>query len=238
MEFRTCDNEFRFLACSECGHWYLSPRPRASDLDAIYANYLTSNPDSAYHASGLATWLKRNVFDRRRMRPVLGRLGPGSSVLEIGAGSGHQLQFFRGLCGFPLELYANDLAFDDASRDALREKDVHLLEGPIERVETDARFDAILGIHVIEHVADPRAVFDWISGHLRPGGLLYFETPDTAAPARHVFKDHWGMTHFPRHFHLFSRRDGLAVARYAMPGLEHRATRRDDLRPRVEHEHP
>lgn len=225
IEFRTCDNTFSFLECVDCGHWYLSPRPRKEDIDRIYANYLTHNESSAYHPSGLVAWIKRNVLDKRRMKPVLTNLRDGSNVLEIGAGSGRQLEFFGDISPCPIELYANDIRFDDGSRTGLHSKGIHLLEGAIEDVETDARFDAVIGVHVIEHVIDPKAVFRWIANHLAPGGILYLETPDTAAPARYLFKDHWGMTHFPRHFHLFSR-DALARLAHES-GLEiehHRAT--------------
>jgi 2-polyprenyl-3-methyl-5-hydroxy-6-metoxy-1,4-benzoquinol methylase len=223
IEFRTCDNAFSFVECPKCAHWYLPMRPKEEDIDKIYANYLTQNTGSAYHPSGLVAWVKRNVFDKRRMKTVLKNLHEGSNVLEIGAGSGRQLEFFGDISPCPIELYANDICFDDNTRTALRAKDIRLLEGAIEDVETDARFDAIIGIHVIEHVIDPKAVFQWMADHLAPGGVLYFETPDTAAPARHLFKDNWGMTHFPRHFHLFSRKtlaelaqgSGLEIVRHA-----------------------
>ncbi len=218
IEFRTCDNAFSFVECAGCGHWYLALRPKEKDIDKIYANYLTQNKDSAYHPSGLVAWVKRNVFDKQRMKHVLRNLHDRSKVLEIGAGSGRQLEYFGEISPCPIELYANDICFDDATRKALRSKDIRLFEGAIENVETEARFDAIIGIHVIEHVIDPKAVFQWMSDHLAPGGVLYFETPDTAAPARYVFKDNWGMTHFPRHFHLFSRETLAALARRS--GLE------------------
>ena len=225
IEFRTCDNAFDFLECAGCGHWYLTLRPQERDLDRIYANYLTLNDDSAYHPSGLVAWVKRNLFDRRRMRPVLSNLREGSKVLEIGAGSGRQLEFLADISPCTIELYANDIAFDDKVRSALHAKNIRLLEGAIERVETEARFDAIVSVHVIEHVIDPKAVFRWMSSHLAPGGILYLETPDTDAPARRIFRDNWGMTHFPRHFHLFSRKILANLARES--GLEivrHRAT--------------
>lgn len=206
VEFRTCDNVFSFVECTSCAHWYLPLRPKAEDIDKIYANYLTHNPGSAYHPSGLVAWVKRNVFDKRRMKAVFEILQPGSKVLEIGAGSGKQLEFLGEISPCPVELYANDICFDDSTRAALRAKDIEILEGAIDDVDTEARFNAIIGVHVIEHVADPKAVFQWMAEHLAPGGVLYLETPDTAAPARHVFKDNWGMTHFPRHFHLFSRK--------------------------------
>ncbi len=225
IEFRTCDNGFTFLECASCGHWYLTPRPKEDDIDRIYANYLTLNDDSAYHPSGLVASIKRNVFDKRRMKPVLSNLREGSKVLEIGAGSGQQLEFLADISPCPIELYANDISFNDKARASLRAKDIRLLEGAIENVETEARFDAIVSVHVIEHVIDPKAVFRWMSEHLAPGGILYLETPDTNAPARYIFKDNWGMTHFPRHFHLFSRKTLAALARNSgLDIVRHRAT--------------
>jgi 2-polyprenyl-3-methyl-5-hydroxy-6-metoxy-1,4-benzoquinol methylase len=225
VEFRTCANRFTFVQCAGCGHVYLSPRPREADFDRIYANYLTHNTSSAYHPSKLVAWAKRNLFDRPRMKEVLGRLGEGANVLEIGAGSGQQLRFVGEMLPHPVNLYANDVVFDPVAREDLRRRGVRILEGFVEKVDTSTRFDAIFGVHVIEHVTDPVAVFAWISAHLAPGGMLYLETPDTAAPARRIFKSNWGMTHFPRHFHLFSREKLAGLARDS--GLEvvrHRAT--------------
>ncbi len=218
VEFRTCGNRFRFVQCARCGHLYLSPRPKEADFDKIYANYLTHNTRSAYHPSRVVSWAKRNLFDRRRLKRVLDRLGEGANILEIGAGSGDQLLFVGEMIPYPVNLYANEVSLDPLARKALSSRGIRLLEGFIEKVETPVRFDAIIGVHVIEHVADPVAVFSWISAHLAPGGVLYFETPDTQAPASRIFGSNWGMTHFPRHFHLFSRRHLARLARDS--GLE------------------
>ena len=130
IEFRTCDNAFTFLECGECGHWYLTPRPKDEDIHQIYANYLTLNDDSAYHPSGLVASIKRNLFDKRRMKSVLSNLREGSKVLEIGAGSGRQLEFLGDISPCPIELYANDIYFDDETRSALRTKNIRLLRAP------------------------------------------------------------------------------------------------------------
>jgi 2-polyprenyl-3-methyl-5-hydroxy-6-metoxy-1,4-benzoquinol methylase len=218
VEFRTCGNRFTFVQCARCGHLYLSPRPKEADFDRIYADYLTYNATSAYYPSRTVSWVKRNLFDRRRLKTVLDRLGSGANVLEIGAGSGQELVFLGEVIACPVNLYANEVSFDPVARENLKARGVRLLEGLVEKVETSARFDAVIGIHVIEHVADPVSVFSWISSHLAPSGVLYLETPDTDAPARRIFGSNWGMTHFPRHFHLFSRQALARLARES--GLE------------------
>lgn len=214
VEFLTCGNRFVFLACSGCGHLFLSPRPRMQDMGVIYANYLTNNRESAYYPSPLVARIK-NGFDARRMRPVLSRLRRGSNVLDIGAGEGRLLRLLQRVSKVPLGLYANEIAFDPSTRRTFRQHEISLLEGPIEECDTQLRFDAITGIHVIEHVWDPRAVFAWIAEHLNPGGVLYFETPDVGAFCRRIFGNNWGMTHFPRHIHLFAKQHLATLARDA-----------------------
>lgn len=213
IEFRTCDNKFTFLACAQCGHVFLSPRPLPDEMDKIYANYLTTNTASAYSPSPFIAWVKSNVFDRHRMRHVLRRLKDGSRVLDVGAGAGRLLRLIRNISHANLRLYANDIHFDDATRRSLQEADIHLVEGMIEHAEIPETFDAITSIHTIEHVLDPRAVFQWTFKHLTPGGVAYLETPDANALSRTIFRNNWGHTHFPRHINLFSKKHlaGLAV---------------------------
>jgi 2-polyprenyl-3-methyl-5-hydroxy-6-metoxy-1,4-benzoquinol methylase len=224
VEFLTCDNEFTFLACSGCGHLYLSPRPQLHDLPVIYRNYLTENRASAYYPSSFVSRVK-DRFDAGRMRAVLAHLSHGSCVLDIGAGAGRLLQLLRRASGKDVALYANDLWFAPEVRADFARQEIGLLEGPIESVVTDLRFDAITAIHVIEHVADPRTMLQWIAAHLTDDGVAYLETPDAAAPARRIFGRHWGMTHFPRHFNLFSRQHLAQLAGEAeLDVVRHAAT--------------
>lgn len=218
IEFRTCDNKFTFIQCSDCGHLYLSPRPQPADLPIIYSNYLTVNTDSVYHPSNLVASVKDNLFDKRRMQPVLKNLKDGSNVLDIGAGSGRLLRLLKRASPHRINLYANDIFFDEETKRAFQTEKIEILHGPIEEFDIPTKFDAITGIHLIEHVLDPPCTFRWISGHLNKGGVLYFETPDADAFIRRIFKDNWGMTHFPRHFNLFSKNH---LAKLAMDsGLE------------------
>ncbi len=206
FEYRTCDNRFRFAECSACGHVYLSPCIRADDIERIYPeDYLPSDMAPAYPAFRPVRWLKLNVFDRGWIRQVLAHLREGSNVLEIGAGTGSQLQHLASTSPFSLRLFANDLHFNESVRTSLAAENIVLYEVPIERVSSSQRFDAIICMHVIEHLVNPRLTLQWIAEHLAPGGILYLETPDLSAPARFLFKNHWASLSFPRHFHLFSR---------------------------------
>ena len=205
-EYRTCDNKFRFVACADCGHVYMSPRVRMEDIDRIYPrDYEPRNLVENYPVFRPYRWIKQVVFDRGWLRKVLVNLQEGSRVLEIGAGSGFQLEYLDSIAPYSLRLYANDLTFEAPFRASMAAHKIELIEGPIEQVNTGERFDAIICKHVIEHVVDPRRVFAWISDHLAPGGILYMETPDLNAPVRYLLRNSWQSLAIPRHFHLFSR---------------------------------
>jgi 2-polyprenyl-3-methyl-5-hydroxy-6-metoxy-1,4-benzoquinol methylase len=222
IEFQTCDNDFQFIACNGCGHLFLSPRPRLEDLHVIYRNYLTDNRSSAYYPSTLVARIKERI-DRMRLREVLRQVRSGSNVLDIGAGAGRLLRLLRSASGGDVALYANEVHFEPDVREELDRQGIAVLEGLIESLTTDLRFDVITSVHVIEHVANPRGMLRWIADHLTDSGVAYLETPDAAAPARTIFGNNWGMTHFPRHFNIFSRRhlaqlandEGLTVIKHS-----------------------
>lgn len=211
-EFRTCRNRFTFTRCAECGHFYLAERPSPEEIPLIYEGYLTGNRRSAYYPSKFVGWVKGRVFDRYRLRHVLCHITNGSSVVDIGAGAGRLLKLLRRVSRADLHLYANDLAFDPVARAELEADGIALLEGPIEACATACRFDAVTAVHVIEHVSHPDRTFEWVADHLRPGGVLYVETPDPDAPMCRIFGNHWGMLHFPRHFNLFTKAKLAALA--------------------------
>ena len=206
-EYRTCHNRFRFVACSDCGHVYLSPRVRMEDIDRIYPrNYTLRITETEYPAFAPFRWLKLNVLDRGWIRRVISNLRSGSSVLDIGAGFGGNLTFLAETAPFPLKLFANDLKFEPEARSYLSDRGVTLIEGPVEDVDCGERFDAIICQQVIEHVPDPGRMIQWISDHLAPGGVVYLETPDLNGLSRYFFKNHWLALSIPRHFHMFSRK--------------------------------
>ncbi len=71
-------------------------------------------------------------------------------------------------------------------------------------LDAAAAFDAIYGIHVIEHVAMPAEVFRRSLRALRPGGRLYLLTPDAESQSLAWAGCHWWNLEDPTHIRFFS----------------------------------
>ena len=124
----------------------------------------------------------------------------GAKLLEIGCGSGWQLEFLRQL-GWTVEgLDLDATAVKVASARGLR---VHL--GSLnEQNFPENSFDAVVSSHVIEHVHDPVGLLKECRRILRPDGKLVIITPNVASWGHTWFRSNWLALDPPRHLHLFN----------------------------------
>lgn len=65
------------------------------------------------------------------------------------------------------------------------------------------RFDGITLSHVLEHVPDPVGLLRRCAELLRPGGWVWIETPNLAAPGHARYGAYWRGVEAPRHLVLF-----------------------------------
>jgi SAM-dependent methyltransferase len=109
---------------------------------------------------------------------LLGRIEPGSVVLDLGCGAGTDLLIAAQMTGprgraIGIDMTASMLDRARASADEMGFANVELHEGLIEAVALDdASVDVVISNGVIDLVPDKDAVFDEIDRVLRPGGRL------------------------------------------------------------------
>lgn len=111
----------------------------------------------------------------RRLRPYLQH---GDRVVEVGAGIGCTVKSFE-LAGYDAAGIEPNQGFAGFSRDQLRST---VREGQLDDLDDDATSDLLLLIHVIEHFNRPGQALRRMHGLLKPGGRLYVECPNIAAP--------------------------------------------------------
>jgi SAM-dependent methyltransferase len=142
-------------------------------------------------------------LDLRSYRAVADRLGARAPrILDVGGGTGEiSAPFVRN--GGAASAFVIDP--DPASIDVAQSRGLDGFAGTIEEFETDERYDLVLMLNLIEHVADPVAVLAKGASLLAPDGLLWLQTPNFRALDARIFRHrNWAGYHCPRHWAIFS----------------------------------
>jgi 2-polyprenyl-3-methyl-5-hydroxy-6-metoxy-1,4-benzoquinol methylase len=156
---------FTSLLCIKCGFVAFSPRPTATDLEAKYA-YLAAHP---------AARLEMTVSlpsDMERSHELFAYLVPHlkshqKSLLDYGGGNGRLLGSFVN-AGFACGVV-------DFIKEAL--PSIEHVGTTLDSVPEDRKFDVVVCSHVLEHLAEPRAVLARLATRLKIDGILYIEVP-------------------------------------------------------------
>lgn len=168
------------VRCAGCGLMYANPR-EASDLDDIESWPDDPSFDVARERPQRYEKEVLQVRDHATTRARLAALHPGRGrLVEVGSSMGLLLQAFAS-DGWDVLGVEPDR---NAWRHAVERLGLRCLNGTLEGARLpDASADAVVMLHVIEHLPDPSATLREIHRVLRPGGHLVLETPryDTLA---------------------------------------------------------
>lgn len=174
----------------------------ADRLREIYPPTYYSFMDAGDRAPGFVARVKQQL-DLRSYRAIADRLGTGAPrILDVGGGTGEISATFVRTGGAASAFVVDP---DPASIDAARSRGLDGFAGTIEEFETSERFDLVLMLNLIEHVADPVAVLAKGASLLVPDGLMWLQTPNFRALDARIFRQrNWAGYHCPRHWTIFS----------------------------------
>lgn len=210
VEYFTSDDAFTYVQCRSC-HALSLANPPIDQLSKIYpSNYYSFQPVG----KSLALRVK-DFLDRRLFRWCLGRLPHRPlAVMDVGGGGGYQLSLVRDLDPRVTATTVVDLDPDAAT---IAKKHGHsYFHGRIEDYESTQRYDLILALNLIEHVAKPLEVLHKLKDCLTPEGLILIKTPNINSLDARLFQNsNWGGFHCPRHWVLFDKESFLAAASQA-----------------------
>lgn len=232
--FCVADGEWDLYHCARCASGYLDPRPTPASIGRAYAAYYTHDVEdhpivrrkglirSFLHdsingyqnrryglqrspASSIGSWLLpvfpslRTAADAecRHLQP----LPPGGGrLLDVGCGNGGFLMLAQ-QAGWQVE----GLDFDAGAVEAARSRGLEVHHGGIELLgERTACYDVITLCHVIEHVHDPIMILRTLHAMLKPGGVLWLDTPNLSSLGAARFGPNWRDLDPPRHLVLFT----------------------------------
>lgn len=190
--------KFDFYRCKNCNFLFAHPLPIREEIPNLY-------PRTYHNFSQPMDLISRFLLDRYYNHHVtLCRRylkERNASFLEIGSASGRLLEYLR-------EAGYNNVQGIEISKDgfeASQKKGLKVFCGTLEEFNSADKFDMVYMSHVIEHVIDPVATVMRLRHLLKPGGVLYIETPNANSPDARLWRKDWGLIHYPRHFYLFDQ---------------------------------
>lgn len=197
----------------EFGFFQVSPTPPPEEITRFYAEEFYSTKYQAFNNSALEVQeVDREFHDAhrediaRKIEALLGRDLKGVSILDIGCGWGQTMQYLA-------EKGAHCSGFDPAPEAVtyVQSCGLECVQAGMERMDvfTGRRFDVVLLMNVLEHLADPVQVIKDIHRLvLLDGGVLVVEVPNefnafqVAGQALHGLHQWWVAP--PAHLNYFS----------------------------------
>jgi SAM-dependent methyltransferase len=211
-EYFSTGKTYEYFQCTDCGTLFIDPLP-TDELAIIYP----SNYYSFVTTKKNAVWRIKEWLDKRKLRSVLqGLKADEISVLDVGGGTGWLSTLVRQTD--PRVKFTQIVDIDQAAKYKAEQEGHDYFQGRLEDFTTDKKFDLILLLNLIEHVAEPVSVLKKAGSLLRPGGVILIKTPNTQSLDARIFhRSYWGGLHCPRHWVIFSEKSFRKAA--ALSGL-------------------
>lgn len=231
--FECAPGEWSLYQCQQCKSGYLDPRPNQQTIGLAYSKYYTHQSYDVATGRLRGIWhglrndyllakfgvqspnllwpgrwllqlfpIGRQGIDTALARNLERLSGIQAKLLDVGCGNGNFLEFAR-RAGWQVR----GLDFDPVAVAAARARGLDVLEGTIGLLDGESEcYDRITLSHILEHVYDPWEILSSCYRLLKPGGVLWLETPNMNGNGRAAFGQYWRGLEPPRHLHLFSRK--------------------------------
>lgn len=126
---------------------------------------------------------------------------PGQKLLDVGCGNGDYL-VVAAEAGWKVK----GVEPDHKALEVARSRGLEVVQGSLDEIaQTGELFDVITMSHVIEHVHCPVHFVKKAYDCLKPGGILYIDTPNIESFGAEKFGRNWRGIETPRHLVLLSK---------------------------------
>jgi len=231
--FNVAPGKWTLHQCTQCQSAYLDPRPNQATIGLAYARYYTHDAEdhpivrrkgivrafihdamNGYRNARFGLNRQPSIRAGRWMIPMLPSIKAavdaqcrdlprpptgGGRLLDVGFGNGGFLTLAT-----EAGWNAEGIDFDERAVEVARSRglSVRCISADTFK-EAEALYDVITISHVIEHVYDPVGLLRALFAQLKPGGMLWLDTPNLDSKGHQHFQKNWRDLDPPRHLVLF-----------------------------------
>jgi len=166
---------YNIVVCLSCGFVYADTSVTQADYDRFYKEY------SKYEDTKTGTGGVDNPFDWKRQQETARQINDvlqntNAAILDVGCANGGMLKALMELG------YKNLCGIDPSPVCVANTKNlgIEAFQGSLFLPFKENAYDCVILSHTLEHIQDVSGAIDWINNRLRPGGIVYIETPDAA----------------------------------------------------------
>ncbi len=164
-QYHRADNGAQIYKCSNCKIQFLNPQYTDEHLSNYYSTYIR---DESKIEDEL---IKAQTYCLSLVEAFLPKRG---SLLEIGSGNGYLLRIAKERGWHPL---GHEIDCESAKK--VSEKiGMEMLCGEFTALEINYKFDAVMMLHVLEHLKDPVKHIKKINSLLKNSGILFIALPN------------------------------------------------------------
>jgi 2-polyprenyl-3-methyl-5-hydroxy-6-metoxy-1,4-benzoquinol methylase len=207
-EYFSTAKDYQYYHCLACSTLFIYPVP-VHELKQIYpSNYYSF----VTAKKGMVTRIKE-ALDHRHFKKILKEIKtPSVRVLDVGGGTGWLAGMIREIDNRVTVTQIVDI--DNGANEAAISNGHLYFEGILEDFVTTQKYELILMLNLIEHVANPLQVIKKAAALLAPGGLILVKTPNyLSLDARWFRNSYWGGLHCPRHWVIFSEKSFIRLVK-------------------------
>ncbi len=208
-DYTVSKNTFNIVRCAACDLLFTNPRPEAEQAGYFYQseNYIShSNTQKGfinklYHAV-------RKITLKQKTNLIQGEQKGTKNLLDIGCGNGHFLHACQqdGWNTFGMELDPETAA----RAAALTGQSIF---PNLQAIPEEPQFELISLWHVLEHVYEIDAYFEFFKKRINPGGKLLLALPNSKSFDADYFKEFWAAYDVPRHIYHFNPETIQSIAK-------------------------
>ncbi len=219
--------------CVECGLFFYSVRPSASELDSYYSIYSYNRLIRIPYITLVSMLDVLLEFERNiKIRPI--------RLLDYGCGQGDFL-----LLAQSRGWIVTGIEFSRSARDICNSrglKSIFTNHHQLYFNSEDYKFNLITSFEVLEHLVDPHSFFEFSRSSVSPGGYVMVTTPNANSLSRLMYG--WGRNLcYPEHINAFtsgtfkfiSKRFSMRLDQLETRGLRSRflLAMRERIKPRI-----